>query len=53
MEVAIVYIQFIDTWCNMLDESHRNERDLKTVKVRDYIVKDDLKKLIYIIYTNC
>ena len=38
--------------CNTPNESHRNDRDPQTVWAWDYTVKDDLKELIGIIYTN-
>jgi len=38
--------------CKTLNESHKNERDLEAVQVRDCIVEDDLKELIGTTYTN-
>ena len=37
---------------NTLCESHRNKMDLETMQVWDYIIKNDLKELIDITYTN-
>ena len=38
--------------CNTPCKSYQNERNPETLQVWDYIVKNDLKKLIGITYTN-
>ena len=38
--------------CNTLIESHKYESDTKVIQIWDYIIEDDLKKLIGIAYTN-